>query len=200
MPRIMRDSTVPGDIPLDGTQLVLGYGNGNTAWDQAGWARFAHIPRATVDVTGQRWWSDVLDWEQGDVQNPQTLVNWVATKHAHALIYPPIIYVNRSNVTAAFNALNGAGFQIVRDFRLGVGTLDGTKEIPDMTGVTFVQYAGEQQTGGHYDESIVYDDAWMPGVPLPGPPQQQPRHLVGIEVPDGTVFHLTSTDGAHSWH
>jgi hypothetical protein len=25
-----------------------------------------------------------------------------------------------------------------------------------------VQYAGEHMTGGHYDESAVYDDLWHP--------------------------------------
>jgi hypothetical protein len=32
--------------------------------------------------------------------------------------------------------------------------------VADMTGVTAVQFAGENMTGGHYDESIVYDDEW----------------------------------------
>jgi hypothetical protein len=58
--------------------------------------------------------------------------------------------------------MNAAGLQIVRDFRTWIATLDGTKTVHDMTGVTAVQYAGENMTGGHYDESAVYDDLWHP--------------------------------------
>ena len=56
--------------------------------------------------------------------------------------------------------MNAAGLEIVKDFRLWIATLDGTKTVPDMTGVTAVQFAGENMTGGHFDESIVYDDDW----------------------------------------
>lgn len=201
MTRIMRDSTTPTDIPVEGTQLVLGYGNGNYAWDQAGWDRFAHIPRATVDVNGSQWYRDVLDVEAGDA-SIATAVTWVREKHAHPLIYPPVIYVSRDNLTPLFNAMNAAGFEIVKHFRIGVATLDGTKELADMTGVTFVQYGGEAQTGAHFDESIVYDDAWQPGMPAPTPvpPVQQTRTGVLVELPSGTTLKLTSTDGGTNWH
>jgi hypothetical protein len=32
--------------------------------------------------------------------------------------------------------------------------------VADMTGVTFVQDRGADLTGGHFDESIVYDPHW----------------------------------------
>lgn len=200
MTRIMRDSTSPGDIPLDGTALVAGYGNGNYAWDAAGWARFGHIPRATIDVTGTQWYRDVLDVEPGDA-SVATAVAWVREKWQHPVIYPPVLYANRSELTPLFNALNAAGFEVVKHFRLWVATLDGTKELPDMTGVTAVQYAGESETGGHWDESIVYDDAWMPGLPAPTPkpPVQQPIKGVVVALPNGQTKPVTSLDGGISW-
>lgn len=200
MTRIMRDSTSAGDIPLDGTQLVAGYGNGSFAWDAAAWARFPHIPRASIDVNGSQWYRDVLDVEAGDA-TVATAVAWVKEKWQHTIIYPPVIYCSRDTLTPLFNAMNAAGFQVVHHFRLWVATLDGTKDLPDMTGVTAVQYAGSNETGAHYDESIVYDDAWQPGMPAPTPtpPVQQPRHGVLVELPGGTPLPLTSTDGGHTW-
>lgn len=200
MTRIMRDSVTPGDIPLDGTALVAGYGNGTYAWDAAGWARFGHIPKATIDVDGSQWYRDVLDVEPGDA-SIATAVQWVRTKWQHPVIYPPVLYANRSELTPLFNALNGAGFQVVKHFRLWVATLDGTKELGDMTGVTAIQYAGEAQTGGHFDESIVFDDAWMPGMPAPTPvpPVQQPIKGVLVQLPGGQTKPLTSLDGGTTW-
>jgi len=63
--------------------------------------------------------------------------------------------------------MRAAGLHVKKDFRLWVTTLDGTKKISPMRGVTAVQYAGEDITGGHYDESIVYDDNWHPGDDMP---------------------------------
>lgn len=201
MPRNMRDSVTPGDIPLDGTQMVMGYGNGHYAWDAAGWDRFKHIPRASIDINGTRWYSDVLDVENGDASVADA-VAWVRRKHASPLTYAPIIYCNRSTLTPLFNAMNAAGFHIVSGFKLIVATLDGTKELADMTGVTGIQYAGEAHTGGHWDETIVYDDSWMPGEapPIVKPPVQQVRHGVLVEVPDGATVQLGSTDGGKTWH
>ena len=87
---------------------------------------------------------------------------WVrAHRRLHPGGYPPVIYCSRTLLTPVFNALNAAGMRVVRDFRLWPATLDGTRKLADMTGVTAVQARGEAQTGGHYDESDVYDDAWL---------------------------------------
>ena len=171
MTRIMRDSTTAADIPLHGLGLAAGYGNGIYKWSAADWARFPGIPHVGIDVNG----SDaagcgVLDVEKGDA-TPDHAPAWVRARLALKPAYPPIIYCNRSTLTPVFNALNAAGLHVVRDFRLWIATLDGvTKTVPDMTGVTAVQYAGQQQTGGHYDESIVYDDTWHAQPPKPPPP------------------------------
>jgi hypothetical protein len=161
MTRIMRDSTTAGDIPVHGTDLVAGYVNGKFKWSADGFARFNGIPQIRIDASGTHPEdADVLDVERHDA-TVETAVIWAkARKAAFPGGYPPIIYCNRSTLTPLFNAMNAAGLQIVRDFRTWIATLDGTKAVHDMTGVTAVQYAGEHLTGGHYDESVVYDDLW----------------------------------------
>jgi hypothetical protein len=163
----MRDSTVAGNIPAKGTDLGAGYVNGRFAWSAADFSRFPI--HATIDVLGIAPHADVLDVEIGDATVP-TAVVWA---HAHNNLkpeYPAIIYCNRSTLTPLFNAMLASGFRIGRDFRLWVATLDGTKKLPDMTGVTAVQYAGQAQTHAHYDESIVYDNNWhAPALPSSGP-------------------------------
>lgn len=198
MTRIMRDSTSAADIPVAGTQLVAGYRNGAYAWSPADYARFPGIPHVYIDVNG----SDpagagVLDIEAGDADvNGPVPARWC--KERLALIkagkvddYPPICYVDRANLTPLFNNLNAAGLEVVRDFRLWIATLDGTKTVADMTGVTSVQYASTTLTGGHYDESIVYDDSWHRA--------PAPVTLRGLLVrPDKmTVAEVTSADGRH---
>jgi hypothetical protein len=157
----MRDSTTPTDIPIEGTELAAGYSNGNFQWSAQGFARFRGIPHIHIDVNGTNpEGAGVLDCETGDCDVNQAVTWAKARKAAHPEGYPPVIYCNRSTLTPLFNAMNAAGLHIVRDFRLWIATLDGTKTVPDMTGVTAVQYAGESMTGGHFDESIVYDDNW----------------------------------------
>ena len=164
MPRIMRDSTTPTDIPIHGTDLVAGYVNGGFKWSAEGFARFSGIPHIRIDVSGTNPENaEVLDVERGDADVPTAVIWAKKRKTAFPDGYPPIIYCNRGMLTPLFNAMNAAGLQIVRDFRTWIATLDGTKTVHDMTGVTAVQYAGSQLTGGHYDESIVFDDLWHHG-------------------------------------
>jgi hypothetical protein len=162
MTRLMRDSTNLRDIPIHGTDLVAGYVNGNFVASKEDFARFGGIPHVHIDVDGSApAEAGVLDFEPGDRQDPAMAAIWAKRRRA-ALPghYAPIIYCNRSSLTLLFNGMNDAGLEIVKDFRLWIATLDGTKTVDDMTGVTAVQFAGESMTGGHYDESIVYDDDW----------------------------------------
>jgi hypothetical protein len=165
MTRLMRDSTDINDIPIHGTELVAGYVNGNFVASEHDFARFRGIPHVHIDVLGtDPDKAGVLDFEQGNPRTPDSCVKWAKRRKELHPGYPAVIYCDRSHLTPLFNAMNAAGMQIVRDFRLWVATLDGTKRLPDMTGVTAVQFAGESMTGGHYDESIVYDDDWHPHV------------------------------------
>lgn len=163
MTRIMRDSTSPADIPNVGTDIAAGYVNGKFAWTAT---QFKQFPvTATIDVLGTDHDADILDVETGDATVSQAVV-WVKGKRiAHPNGYPPIIYCNRATLTPLFNALNANGLVVGKHFRLWIATLDGTKVVPDMTGVTAVQYAGQLQTHHHYDESIVYDNSWKAKTP-----------------------------------
>jgi hypothetical protein len=162
MTRLMRDSTNLRDIPIHGTDLVAGYVNGNFIATKEDFARFPGIPHVHIDVFGTApEEAGVLDFETGNPRDPEMCAIWAKQRRA-ALPghYPPVIYCDRSHLTPLFNAMNAAGLEIAKDFRLWIATLDGTKTVDDMTGVTAVQFAGESMTGGHYDESIVYDPEW----------------------------------------
>ena len=162
MTRLMRDSTNLRDIPIHGTDLVAGYVNGNFVATKEDFARFRGIPHVHIDVLGtDPQDAGVLDFETGNPRTPDMCASWAQRrKAAFPGHYPPVIYCDRAHLTPLFNAMNDAGLEVVKDFRLWIATLDGTKTVADMTGVTAVQFADEKMTGGHYDESIVYDDEW----------------------------------------
>jgi hypothetical protein len=163
MTRLMRDSTDLKDIPVHGTDLVAGYINGAWVASEKDFARFPGIPHVHIDVFGDG--ADeagVLDYEALNPRTAEGCTEWAKRRNKLHPGYPAVIYCDRSHLTPLFNAMNAAGLRIVKDFRLWIATLDGTKKVPDMTGVTAVQFAGAKMTGGHYDESIVYDDTWHP--------------------------------------
>ena len=181
MTRIMRDSTTPTDIPIRGTDIAAGYVSGKYRWSAEGYARFRRIEQVRIDCRGTKpAKADVLDVEPrcADVSRA---ASWVKERNAaFPGAYPPIIYCNQDTLTRVLPAMRAAGLRRVKDYRLWIATLDGTKRIPDMTGVIAVQYkrAPELVKGkleapspsinpGHYDESIVFDDSWHPGDDFP---------------------------------
>ena len=175
MTRIMRDSTTAGDIPIHGTDLVAGYINGTYAWSDENYGRFPGIPHVFIDIHGDHPNAGVLDVEPG-CAHLGAAAGWVKARKAllpHA--YTPIIYTNRDQLTPLFDTLAAEGLRVEQDFRLWIATLDGTREVHDMTGVTAVQYKrarkqnkdgswaespGPAVTEGHFDESLIYDDKW----------------------------------------
>lgn len=200
MTRLMRDSVTPSDIPVAGTQLVMGYGTGTYTWPATGWARFPGVPHVRVDTRGTAPSTcDVLDVETGDV-SAVAAPAWVKARRAAtgAAAYPPVIYTTRSQLTALFNAMQAAGLHIVDDFRLIIATLDGTERVADMTGVTAVQHRGTISTGGHWDESLVYDDGWYPPPPTPVPAPVT-MHGIVVQLPSGQVRGVSSADGGAHW-
>ena len=71
MTRIMRDSTTPTDIPIDGTDLAAGYINGQFKWSPEGFARFPGAKHVHIDVDGTNpEGAGVVDCETGDVTVP----------------------------------------------------------------------------------------------------------------------------------
>jgi hypothetical protein len=181
MTRIMRDSTTAADIPLSGCQLVAGYSNGQFMWTPEDWARFGGMPKVRIDVNGSNSsGAGVLDVEPRDT-TPAEAVTWV--QHRRAL-FPgsvPTIYCNRSTSVLVQAAMHDHGLMLATMYTLWIATLDGTKTLPDMRGVVAVQYAGQAQTAGHYNESIVYDDTWHPSI-LPSPPWQREALIKAQQV------------------
>jgi hypothetical protein len=159
-PPIGRDSVNPLAIPVDGTDYAMGYVNGRiSTWPASGWARFPNARLVRIDTQGSDPSADVLDVEQYDATILDA-VTWVRQKLALNGDYLPVLYANRSTLTPLFNVLNANGYYVAKHFRLGIATLDGTKTVPDMTGVTYVQYAGAAATGANYDQSLIYDPSW----------------------------------------
>jgi hypothetical protein len=167
MTLLMRDSTNPFDIPLDNLAAVAGYGDGIFQWTPAGWARFpaSIVPLSIVVNAGDI--GDILDVETGAASPDQTAF-W-ADRFNRVGRRAPTIYCNRNTIGAV--QANMAG----RRFDWWAATLDGTQ---DVAGAVAVQYAGENLTGGHYDESVIHDPSWLgiappPSQPLPTPEVKQ---------------------------
>jgi hypothetical protein len=165
MTRIMRDSTSAADIPAD-TPMVAGYVDGRYAWSAADWQRFPHAVRVGIAVHAWTNQGDVLDVEQGDA-TPAQAPGWVGARRAAGAVRPTI-YCNRGNVGAVADALHAAGVDPAH-CAIWLATLDGTV-VDGVTAhgyeIAACQSRGAAQTGGHYDESIVFDDVW-PGVATP---------------------------------
>jgi hypothetical protein len=147
----LRDSTNPFDIPLDGLTAVAGYGDGSFTWTPAGWARFQPpiVPLSIVVSAANR--GDVLDVENGDA-TPADCPGW-ADHFDRPGRRAPTIYCNRSTIDFVRQAMGP------RRFDWWAATLDGTTAGTD--GAVAVQWKGEAQTGGHYDESIILDPSWI---------------------------------------
>ena len=158
MALIMRDSTNPFDIPLEGLAAVAGYGDGTFEWSSSGWARFAApiVPLSIVISGADR--GDILDVEPGCADASES-PGW-ADRFSRPGRRRPTIYCNRSTINEVRRAMGG------RPFDWWAATLDGTR---DVAGAVAVQFAGESLTGGHYDESVILDPDWIGVAPGPGP-------------------------------
>lgn len=199
--RIMRDSVNPNAIPVAGAQLFAGYVNGSVSeWPASGWSKFPADARVQIDVLGTVFTADVLDVEKGNPTDSPGFPRTIAWVKGHKGSFLPVLYANRSTLTPMFNALNAAGLFVEKHFKIWIATLDGTKTVSDMTGVVAVQYAGSKQTGGDWDESIVYDETWKAPVVVSTPP---PPPLVGclVQVVSGsfTSKSVKSSDGGKTW-
>jgi hypothetical protein len=202
MTRVMRDSTVPTDIPLEGCDFFAGYVNGNESkWPATSWSRFPENSTLKGDVLGN---SPAADFYDVEVGNPTDTPGFPVTVKVvgQALewkdrTYLPILYCNRSTLTPLFDAMNAKGYYVNKHFKLWIATLDGTETVEDMTGVFAIQYKGQKQTGGHYDESLVYDDTFRPTKVVTTPPIAK---QVGVLItPDMKARDLSSVDGGKTW-
>lgn len=170
MVRYMADSVdgkaIPPSVIVPGAgsapvSLRVGYANGsyhNSSFDNG-------TPDVVVDVAGTVPSADVLDIETGDA-TPDTAPGWVKAHNALGG-FRAVLYCNRATITAVANACAAQGLLPGRDFSWWIATLDGTKSVPDMTGVVAVQVWGANFFSENVDLSIVYDDSWKPAAAAP---------------------------------
>lgn len=174
MTLIMRDSIDPFAIPLDNLAAVAGYGDGQWMWTRDGWARFPASVVALSIVTNPRNKGDILDVERGDAQ-PSDCPGW-SDDFNRPWRRLPTIYCNRQTIDEVRMWMGS------RPFDWFAATLDGTKDVP---GAAVVQYAGENLTGGHYDESVILDPGWL-GVGDMALTAQQDDNLSNVRTEVGT--------------
>jgi hypothetical protein len=178
-PRTMGDSTTFTDIPM-GVSIVAYYVSGHLgvvtpAEVEARFpnSKYGHV---SIDVNGSRPDADVRDWETGDKSG--SLEQWVIDHNKSAGRKSAVVYCNRSTI-AEVRQLTGS--QILnKDYWLWVTTLDGTK----FTGVGVIacQDKGESLTGGHWDESVVYDNSFWKAVGTPAEPKPATPNPVVIAI------------------
>jgi hypothetical protein len=164
---VMRDSITAADIPLDGLAAVAGYGDGPWTWSSQDWKRFddAGVPALSI-VIDPAHQGDILDVERFDAE-PIQVPGWIR-RFNRPKRRKPTIYCNRltwrrgpgSPAITVVEALHTAGMdESYVDW--WAATLDGTTT--NTEGAVAVQWKGQDETGGHYDESIIMDSGWIGG-------------------------------------
>lgn len=178
MSRIVLDTTGANyaavrDIPC----LKLGYLNGpESAWtaEQIGEQHKRRELLAVIDVLGDApHQAAIVDWEREDVQDPNRLRWWIHERNSR--FGDAVAYCNRDGMPGVLGAMHGTG----EYFQLLVADLTSNGEpplaapdfgLPPNVRLLGVQYAWPATTGGPYDLSILFNDAWHADV--------APVHLV----------------------
>lgn len=174
MTRTMGDSSTFGDVPrdfdivavyIDGSFGVPGDGQLERLYPHD---KFGHC---WIDVNGTHPEADVRDWETGDKSG--SLEQWIVNHNKIHGKNNAVIYCNRATIPEVRRM---TGNQILgQQYFLFIATLDGTQY--KAHGVIACQDKGAQQTGGHYDHSVVYDNRFWQKTgksnPRPTPP---PNH------------------------
>lgn len=174
MTRTMGDSSTFGDVPHNpDIDIVAVYDDGHFGVPKPGQvealyphSRYGHC---WIDVNGSHPEADVRDWETGDKAG--SLAEWVKEHNQIHGKKNAVVYCNKSTIPEVRRL---TGSQVLgTDYYLFIATLDGSEY--HAKGVIACQNKGEQQTGGHYDSSLVYDDRfWQktgPDTPAPKPPR-----------------------------
>lgn len=155
---LLRDSITAADIPLAGLDAVAGYGDGRYQWTSEDWARFPEGIVALVIVTNATSRGDVLDVERGAAL-PGDAPGW-ADRFDRPHRRRPTIYCSRGLVPEVRQAMGS------REWDWWAATLDGTTIVD---GAVAVQAFGSDMTGGHYDESVIWDATWLDDPSTGGP-------------------------------
>lgn len=159
MNRIMGDSTVLDDIPLD-VEIAATYVNGRYAVSlNALEARFPHhaYGHCRIDVDGSRPDADMRDWEPGDYGGDLEI--WVKDHNGHTGKKDAVIYCDRNDIPGV---REGTKSQVLgKDYFMVVAMLNG--EMYEAPGVVGCQRDGANQTGSNWDRTFVNKDSlWLP--------------------------------------
>lgn len=187
---VLRDSITAADIPLAGLAAVAGYGSAPWAWSAEDWARFdrAGVPALSI-VTRPGDIGDIADGESGDFTPAQAAAfvrNFNRPGRRAATLYCP-----RSPWPLYVGALLMAGLDPSR-VDWWIATLDGTTDLfygqpgvspPASLHVVAIQWKGQAQTGGHYDESVILDPTWVTGT-APATPAQEDVDMIMLRPVD----------------
>lgn len=157
IPRIFRDSVTPGQIPIDGTDGVMVYINGDYQWSFMQVDRFIRTKKQIVriDVIGNApMKAAILDVERYDA-TPQMAKTWIGQRNAFR--GDATIYCSRSNLDELFSVCMGEIYWVlIADWTGAPHECD----IPMPPGVRQIgtQYASTPA----WDVSSVYAAEWHP--------------------------------------
>lgn len=168
MPRIVLDTIGSNYQHIRALKcLKFGYLNGKeSAWEADALAE-QHARGellGLIDVLGtEPHQAAIIDWEHGDVQDPNRLRWWVGERNSFR--GDAVVYSDKDSMPAVLNALHGTG----EYYQLLVANLssDGKPPhqptdfgLPPNVRLLGEQYAWPAKTGGPYDLSILFNDAW----------------------------------------
>ena len=191
MTLLMRDSTNPFDIPLEGLAAVAGYGDGLYQWGSEGWARF-QSPIVSLSIVVHPWdRGDILDVETGAAA-PVNCLDW-ALRFDRPGRRLPTIYCNRNTIAAVRLAMGD------RPFDWWAATLDGTVDVPDAVAVQYCGSADSNdpcRTTGHYDESVILDPGW---IGLGGEPAMDPTLEAKLDAVLNILLSGSDNRAANPW-
>jgi hypothetical protein len=147
--------------------LKFGYLNGKeSAWPAA--AIDEQTKRGEllglIDVLGTNpHQASIVDWEHGDVQDPQRLAWWV--KERNAFRGDAVVYTNKDSMPGVIQALASSG----EYYQLWVADLTANGQppvhapdfgLPPNVRLLGVQYAWPLHTKGPFDLSLLFNDSW----------------------------------------
>lgn len=164
--RRMYDSTKAADIPA-GSELVMGYVDGSSAWSDADWKLFPGRTTVRLCIFNNRYDAQVIDLEPGN-NDAKGAVPWIREKWLRG--ETPTVYCfsdkgpHGYTISDVRSECDAAGLKhplfLITDFDNNPATFD-PKGDPEIIGK---QYANAALTGGHYDASVVAD--YWPGVDM----------------------------------
>ena len=177
------DSASAESIPSD-AKAVAGYVDGEYAWTEGDWARFADAAKVRIAVFAATDDGDFLDVEKGDA-DPERAPGWVVMRRK-AGHDDPGVYCSLDVLVHVRQAFDN---QRVAQPRYWVA--DWTGEPHDVPGAWGVQYANPPGSGGDYDLSVI------PGAPEPAPePTPTTEGTVAVPTVSPASPGPAVTDGA----